>query len=287
MAKLIAFALVAALGTSAAADPGFVWQATDDSCPDSDEVRVRIERRLGMALDVRGVEVAISRDRNGFVATINMRGVTLANQNRTLTSAVCDQLADAVAVIVARLANEQRPTRVASLSNEATEVPAASTTTVVQPVVRPVAVRRPWGAGLRGLGVSGIGAQPHVGIGGELAGFVRHQRWFGELGVARWRKTSAYFSPGAGASSAWRPSRFALAGRLQTSQSARGPGSSSAGSPVRASPWSIRAPAPGAGSPPRRGSVWRGQSPVISVSSARSSSRFRSAARRSRSITEA
>ena len=191
MAKLLVLALVAALATTAAADPGFVWQATDASCPDSDEVRVRIERRLGMPLDVRGVEVAISRGGSGFVATIDLRGVTLANQNRTLTSAVCDQLADAVAVIVARLASEQRPIRIAAL---ATEAPVAA---IDRPLVAAAPTRRTWGAGLRGLGVSGVGAQPDVGIGGELAGFVRHRRWFGELGAARWRKTSAYLTPGA------------------------------------------------------------------------------------------
>lgn len=182
--------LLAALATPVAADPGFVWQATDESCPDADEVRLRIERRLGIPLDVRGVEVAISRSADGFVATIDMRGVTLANQNRTLTSAECDDLADAVAVVVARLANENRPVRVAALDG------AIATTEIAEPVA-PRPSRRPWGAGLRGLGVSGVGAQPKVGIGGELALFVRHQRWFGELAGARWRKTSAYLSPGA------------------------------------------------------------------------------------------
>ncbi|HEY5934173.1 MAG TPA: hypothetical protein VIU61_06060, partial [Kofleriaceae bacterium] len=158
---------------------------------DAGEVRLRIERRLGIPLDVRGVEVAISRSPDGFVATIDMRGVTLANQNRTLTSAACDDLADAVAVVVARLANENRPVRVAALDG------AISTTEVADPVVAAPPSRRTWGAGLRGLGVSGVGAQPKVGIGGELAMFVRYQHYFGELAGARWRKTSAYLSPGA------------------------------------------------------------------------------------------
>jgi len=189
VAKLVCLALVL-LASTAAADPGFVWQATDESCPDADEVRLRIERRLGIPLDVRGVEVAIARTATGFVATIDMRGVTLANQNRTLTSAVCDELADAVAVIVARLANENRPVQVATLD---TDVPS----TQIVETAAPAPARRRWGGGLRGLGVSGVGAQPRVGIGGELALFVRRERWFGEFAGARWRKTSAFLSPGA------------------------------------------------------------------------------------------
>ena len=201
----------------ATASPGFVWQASDDSCPDADEVRTRIERRLGMPLEVNGIEVAISRGDAGFVATIDMRGVTLSNQNRTLTSAVCDQLADAVAVIVARLANEARRPVAVVEPPEAPEQVSESITPVRS------STRSVWGGGMRSLAVSGVGAQPRVGIGGELAGFVRYQRWYGEVSAARWRKTSAYLTPGAPAGVDVGLEAFALRG-----------GWSPAGMPIRA-----------------------------------------------------
>src|SRR5690349_2142807 len=93
-------------------DAGLVWQAPV-SCPSLDEVRARIERRLGSSIDraVHGVEVAVARDGEGggrFVARIDLRAVTVANEIRVLTSARCDELADAVAVVIARVAAEHQ-----------------------------------------------------------------------------------------------------------------------------------------------------------------------------------
>ena len=172
-------ALVATAYAEPGTDAGLVWRAPM-ACPDLGEVRARIERRLGMPLDlaVHGIEVDIAPDGDvgarRFVARIDLRAVTVANEVRVLTSARCDELVDAVAVVIARIAAEHRPAQV-ELSHRALATGA--------PPARPPA----WGGGFRGLGVSGIGALPGVAVAGELAAYVRHRSVFAELAGVRWR----------------------------------------------------------------------------------------------------
>ncbi len=161
---------------------GLVWQAPP-SCPDAAEVRARIERRLGMPIDraVHGVEVKIVRDSGGreprFVAQIDLRGITVANEVRVLNSARCDELTDAVAVVIARIAAEHRqPTANGRHELGWIEVRAS-----------PPSVPHVWGGGVRALGVSGIGVLPGVGVAGELAAYVRRRSLFVELAMVRWR----------------------------------------------------------------------------------------------------
>jgi hypothetical protein len=141
---------------------------------------------------VHGIEVEIAPEGAGdggragrFVARIDLRGVTVANEVRVLTSARCDELTDAVAVVIARLAVEFRP-------------PAAEDRAVRLAVhaSEPVAPRV-WGGGVRTLGISGIGAQPRVGLGGEIAAYVRHEAVFAEVAEARWLPSSRFLHPGA------------------------------------------------------------------------------------------
>lgn len=95
-------------------DAALIWQAPD-SCHDAGEVRARIERRLGAPVDrvVRGVAVDVAVQRDGaaprYVARIDLRGLRGGgaagdDEIRVLTSARCDELTDAVAVVIARLA---------------------------------------------------------------------------------------------------------------------------------------------------------------------------------------
>ena len=81
-------------------------------CPDAASVRARIEQRLGHSIEdmVVGIDVAIAHEHGQFVARIDLGAVTVATDVRTLSSARCDELADAVALIVARVASE-RPAR--------------------------------------------------------------------------------------------------------------------------------------------------------------------------------
>lgn len=187
----VVWALLAASSAAVSADPGFVW-AAPAPCPDAADVRARIERRIGSpaAGSVPGIEVAIAREAGAFVAHIDTRGVTLANQIRTLTSARCDELADAVAVVVARLATEAR----------AREVELARRSSAPAPPSAPLAARSgpgPWGGGLRVVAVSGVGALPGVGLAGELALYGRRRAYFAELAGTRWARNAKYLTEGA------------------------------------------------------------------------------------------
>lgn len=187
----VVWVVLAASAAVARADHGFVW-AAPEPCPDAGDVRARIERRLGMPIDgsVHGIAVEIAREGGQFVARIDTRAVALANQPRTLTSARCDELADAVAVVVARLASE-----VAVRARRARGVPAGTVTAITPPAAR--RALGPWGGGVRAVAVSGIGLLPGVGIAGELALYVRRHRYFAELAGTRWARSAKYLADGA------------------------------------------------------------------------------------------
>ena len=206
---LISVLALVAFAVPAAAEPAFGWHAPA-SCPRADEVRARVERRLGGPIDgaVHGIEIDITRDGSGFVAHIDARALTVANDVRTLRSAKCSALADAIAVIVARLASEARKAEVITVAQM---LPAAPTTVAIvdtrgpeeddqaSRVVRvlPAKTGRRWGGGMRALALSGIGALPQINVGAELAGYVRREEYFGEIALSRWVPQSARFDPGA------------------------------------------------------------------------------------------
>jgi hypothetical protein len=64
----------------------------------------------------------------------------------------------------------------------------------VTPLVRKVQIGTTarWGGGIRLTGMSGIGALPGVNLGGEVAVHVRHDEYFGELGLGRWHPQTTY-----------------------------------------------------------------------------------------------
>lgn len=67
-----------------------------------------------------------------------------------------------------------------------------SPTRPVRPVHDPLATTQRWGGGVRLTGLSGIGALPGVNYGGELAALVRHDEFFGELALGRWKPEKTY-----------------------------------------------------------------------------------------------
>lgn len=196
--------MLAVLGftASASAAPGIVWDAPA-SCPDAAEMEQRIERRLGDDIEIPQLEISITRGPAGYVAHIDTRAITVGNQVRTLTSARCDELADAVAVIVARLASEARLERMAVVADPSmvrTTPPRPSKLADESRVEQAAVVTRrkaSWGGGFRGLAVSGIGIVPSVGIAGEAAGFVRRNDRFAEVAVARWADRPTFVTAGA------------------------------------------------------------------------------------------
>ena len=56
----------------------------------------------------------------------------------------------------------------------------------------PLATTERWGGGIRLTGLSGIGALPGVNYGAEVAGLVRHDEYFVELALSRWKPEHAY-----------------------------------------------------------------------------------------------
>ncbi len=190
----VSVALAIGRGGAARAEPrtdaGLVWQAPV-SCPDAAEVRARIERRLGRPGEraVQGIEVDIAPAAGGgFVARIDLRAITVENQIRVLTSARCDELTDAVAVVIARLAAERRPVA------EVARVPGVPG---VHERPSPAVPPRTWGVGMRGMAVSGIGALPGIGLAGELAAYGWRRSLFVEVSATRWMPSSRFLAIGA------------------------------------------------------------------------------------------
>ena len=175
--RALAVLVVVALCPRAGADPALSWRAPE-MCPDAADARARIERRLGQPIDrfVVGVAVDIAPDPDGYVAHVG---------GRTLTSATCDDLTDAVALVVARLAVAS-PVRDADAPVQTVQAQAAS-----------AAPAHVWSGGARLSFLSGVGNVPEVGFGGELAATVRRDRWFGEVAGASWASSSRSLTAGA------------------------------------------------------------------------------------------
>src|SRR5690606_31101200 len=194
--RLCAVALVTLLGSAASAQsvamidtrPSLTWRAPA-GCPDAASLRARVERRLERSLDevVIRVEVDVARSAGRYVARVDLRAMTVANDVRTLTSTHCGELADAVAVIVTRVASDAIASRrVAVRDNEDPIAIAVESITVPS---KP----RVWTIGARLSGVSGIGVIPKVGLAGELAITVRRNDTLAEIAGTRWVASAAQF----------------------------------------------------------------------------------------------
>jgi len=185
LAVFVVLVPVLAIAAPARADGelGIAWQAPA-ACPDAAALRARIAQRLEIEPDV---EITIDVELIGarYVATVDIGGDV-----RTLASARCDDLADAVAVIVARAAGEHHRAK-PRLAMRETEPEVA----IAKPLVAPHA--RTWVLGARLSGVSGIGIIPEVGLGAELAITLRRHSTLAELAATRWALSEAQVHAGA------------------------------------------------------------------------------------------
>ena len=131
----------------------------------------------------------------------------MANDVRTVSSTRCDELADAVAVIVARAAGERRrPIKhVEPVERRAGAVAPKPTLAMrdmddtTPEVVASVEAPHPrvWSLDVRLSGVSGIGVIPQVGLGGELAVGLRRKSALAEIAETRWMTSAAQLHGGA------------------------------------------------------------------------------------------
>jgi hypothetical protein len=163
---------------------GIAWQAPA-ACPDAAAVRARIAQRIATEPDLP-VTIEVAQLGARYVAEVDLGG-----DIRTLASARCDDLADAVAVIVARAASEHHaaPRRLAMREPEQPEVTVHSVLEAPRP--------RAWTIGARLSGVSGIGVIPEVGLGAELAITLRRHSTLAELAATRWALSEAQLHAGA------------------------------------------------------------------------------------------
>ncbi|MGE0867062.1 MAG: hypothetical protein AB7P03_00765 [Kofleriaceae bacterium] len=211
VALLVLALVLAASGSRAEAEPRFTWDAPA-GCPTADQLRARIELQVGGAIDgvLSAIRVSIQRTSRGFVAFIDLRALTVENEVRELRARRCDALVDGIAVIVARLVTQVRTVaRVAPRERPIVEVavapieaPGAPLPGAPQPpssvrIDAPAPVLSTWTGGIRLLALSGIGAQPSVAFGGELAAFVGRNNLLVELAVSRWQPRVAVLRAGA------------------------------------------------------------------------------------------
>lgn len=163
--RLVIVTLALVLVGRANAQPLLTWDAPE-ACPTAASVQSRIEERLGRPVDdvVANVRVEIAFFGSHFIGRVDVSGDV-----RILTSESCEELADAVAVIAARVAREQtRPT-------------------VPRPVIEsPAPAPRAWSVDGRVAAVTGVGVVPSVGVGGELAVALRGRAMFVELAQMHW-----------------------------------------------------------------------------------------------------
>lgn len=177
--------VVLAIASPAYADGelGIAWQAPA-TCPDAAAVRARIAQRLEIEPDV-SITIDVAQLGTRYVASVDLGGDV-----RTLASARCDDLADAVAVIVARAASEHHAARPRLAMREAEpEVTVHAALEAPRP--------REWSLGARLSGVSGIGIIPEVGLGYELAVTLRRHSALAEIAGTRWTRSEAQLHAGA------------------------------------------------------------------------------------------
>jgi len=185
---LVGSAIVAAIALPRAAIADeLAWRAPA-GCPGRAEVGARVEQRLGVSLDeitAGGIAIEVVARDGGFAATLDVAGV----RERELVGATCDELADAVAVIVARVERERGVRRSARVVAVAAPPPPP----LEQPD-QPVAARhgpRRWQIGARAATLAGICVVPGVGFGGEVTALARVGLATLEIGAARWLTSSA------------------------------------------------------------------------------------------------
>lgn len=222
---LVACALVLGVPALASAQPGDMGERAATSavvrwhapggCPDEANVRARVDARLAKPLgagDAIDATVTVVRARRSLRAQVSV-WTPAADVERTLVAGRCDELADAVAVVLARAVAEARamapsPTELAMVSEERrgcdplspfdecrepARPPRGPTDRVAEPSadnVPPPPRRRGERArpdvGLRPSMVSGAGISPHVGYGLEVSAWFVWGSGAVEVSGTRW-----------------------------------------------------------------------------------------------------
>jgi len=162
------------------------WHAPA-GCPDEAAVRTQIVENLDAPADQIDLAAAVDvvATSEGFVAQ-----VTAGDETRELTGTSCSELADAIAVIVARGGGEPRAPLAPPAARPEPRVVAEP------PPAPPHNVE--WNGGLRVAMLAGNGFSPDTGVGGELGAWASYRAFAAELAAERWRATTADVAMGTG-----------------------------------------------------------------------------------------
>lgn len=210
------------------------WVAPS-GCPDEAAVRARVDARLARPLgagDSIDAKVTVRRERKQLHAHVVV-WTPVADADRELVAGHCDELADAVAVVLARAVAEARALVVTAEAAEllAITVPPPSNEPrtldeiELEPQDEPIVRRRPErdpasrDGGVRPAMASGAGLGPHVGFGVELGAWFVWDSFAGEVVATRWLErlaelpASQRFGAAIGVDSlaaraCWNPARF-------------------------------------------------------------------------------
>lgn len=183
--------VVAVLACAAPAHAGTWHWAGPDDCPEG-AVRSSLAARLETPVDALpfDVDVTIANDERGLTATLVIAGAM--TDARTLSSASCGELADALAIVIARLVSVAPPPAPAPPPPAPAPPPPPPAIVEVAPVpVRPRVEPPPWNAGARISGIVGTGGAPLVGIAGDAGAWAAWRSLSLELAVSRWKSNTA------------------------------------------------------------------------------------------------
>lgn len=185
----LVLALVTASQAAAAAPAtSLTWDAPG-TCPAAGEVRDRIEARLHLPLESldHRIGVVVASDAQGFVARIELDSGD-DHEVRTLGATKCDELVDAIALIVSRLAHVRAEPAVAILpphpfvfSDVDLEIPPP-----LPRVVAAAPVPLTWTIGARVAALGGVGLLPSASAGAEVTAYIARGPARFELGYESW-----------------------------------------------------------------------------------------------------
>jgi hypothetical protein len=182
--------LVAAPAAAQPAEPAIAWDAPP-TCPTRSDVETRIASRAGAAvggLDDR-VSVAVTREAGAFVARVELDS-TDDREVRALSAASCEEIADAVSVIVARLARTRVAPAAATVPKFVATADSEDPPDVeVHAPIEPDAAPPQWDAGARASGLAMYGLMPRQALGGEVAVFVTRGALRFEVARAYWQQS--------------------------------------------------------------------------------------------------
>lgn len=199
-------AAAAAAGTTSAEPLG--WTAPPE-CPPLAAVEARIAQRRDAAVDglPERFDITVVREADRYVATIDARAPTASIAVRTLTAERCDELAEGVALVIARLLAVHRAVHRAVPTEPAAALEPTAPTVRVATVDSPSAEPRReaprargtvprWGGGAQLAGRAGVGAVPEFNLGTELGAWVRRDRGFIGVSASAWRHSIQEIGPG-------------------------------------------------------------------------------------------